>query len=454
MDLAQKLEILADSAKYDVACTSSGVERAGRHGALGSCRAAGICHAFTPDGRCVSLLKVLYSNACCYDCSYCVNRRTNDIPRATFTPRELAELTIGFYRRNYIEGLFLSSAVLGSPDATMEKMIEALRILRQEYRFNGYIHAKAIPGADPLLVERLGLLADRLSVNIELPSEVSLSRLAPDKHKAGILRPMGQIAQRTAQSRRELAVYRHAPAFAPAGQSTQMIIGATPETDLHILRLTEGLYKKYSLKRVFFSAYLPVVPDPRLPAVTAKPPLLREHRLYQADWLLRYYQFSAGEILNEAEPNFDPYLDPKCNWALRHPEFFPVEVNTATKAQLLRVPGIGPKSVQRILAARRQQHLGLDELKRIGVVLKRARYFITCNGKAPVRGTRAEVAAALLDPNAFGVGMRQLSLDDFIPTALPGAAPAVHQLADSGMDAREAARITRQEALTCLTKRL
>ncbi len=454
MDLAQKLEILADSAKYDVACTSSGVERAGKHGSLGSCRAAGICHAFTPDGRCVSLLKVLYSNACCYDCSYCVNRRTNDIPRATFTPRELAELTIGFYRRNYIEGLFLSSAVLGSPDATMEKMIEALRILRQEYRFNGYIHAKAIPGADPQLVERLGLLADRLSVNIELPSEASLQRLAPDKQRAGILRPMGQIAQRTAQSRRELAVYRHAPAFAPAGQSTQMIIGATPETDLHILRLTEGLYKKYALKRVFFSAYLPVVPDPRLPATTTKPPLLREHRLYQADWLLRFYQFSAEEILNEEQPDFDPYLDPKCNWALRHPEYFPVEVNTATKAQLLRVPGIGPKSVQRILSARRQQHLGLEELKRIGVVLKRARYFITCNGRAPVRGTRAEVAAALLDPNAFGVGMHQLSLDEFVSTALPGAAPAVHQLADAGMDARQAANLVRQEALTCLTKRL
>lgn len=454
MDLAQKLEILADSAKYDVACTSSGVERAGKHGSLGSCRAAGICHAFTPDGRCVSLLKVLYSNACCYDCSYCVNRRTNDIPRATFTPRELAELTIGFYRRNYIEGLFLSSAVLGSPDATMEKMIEALRILRQEYRFNGYIHAKAIPGADPQLVERLGLLADRLSVNIELPSEASLQRLAPDKQRAGILRPMGQIAQRTAQSRRELAVYRHAPAFAPAGQSTQMIIGATPETDLHILRLTEGLYKKYALKRVFFSAYLPVVPDPRLPATTTKPPLLREHRLYQADWLLRFYQFSAEEILNEEQPDFDPYLDPKCNWALRHPEYFPVEVNTATKAQLLRVPGIGPKSVQRILSARRQQHLGLEELKRIGVVLKRARYFITCNGRAPVRGTRAEVAAALLDPNAFGVGMHQLSLDEFVPAALPGAAPAVHQLADAGMDARQAANLVRQEALTCLTKRL
>ena len=454
MDLAQKLEILADSAKYDVACTSSGVDRAGKHGSLGSCCAAGICHAFTPDGRCVSLLKVLYSNACSYDCSYCVNRRTNDIPRATFTPRELADLTIGFYRRNYIEGLFLSSAVLGSPDVTMERMIEALRILRKEYHFNGYIHAKAIPGADPLLVERLGLLADRLSVNIELPSEASLGLLAPDKHKAGILRPMGQIALRTAQSRKELAVYRHAPAFAPAGQSTQMIIGATPETDLHILRLTEGLYKKYSLKRVFYSAYLPVVPDPRLPATTTRPPLLREHRLYQADWLLRYYQFSAAELLNEQDPNFDPYLDPKCNWALRHPEFFPVEVNTATKAQLLRVPGIGPKSVLRILAARRQQHLGLEELKRIGVVLKRARYFITCNGKAPVHGTRAEVAAALLDPNAFGVGMRQLSLDDFIPTALPGAAPAVHQLADAGLDAREAARLARQEALTCLTKRL
>lgn len=454
MDLAQKLEILADSAKYDVACTSSGVDRPGRHGALGSCCAAGICHAFTPDGRCVSLLKVLYSNACSYDCSYCVNRRTNDIPRATFTPRELADLTIGFYRRNYIEGLFLSSAVLGSPDVTMERMIEALRILRQEYHFNGYIHAKAIPGADPLLVERLGLLADRLSVNIELPSEASLGLLAPDKHKAGILRPMGQIAQRTAQNRREMAVYRHTPAFAPAGQSTQMIIGATPENDLHILRLTEGLYKKYALKRVLFSAYLPVVPDPRLPATTTRPPLLREHRLYQADWLLRYYQFSAAEILNEDEPNFDPYLDPKCNWALRHPEFFPVEVNTATKAQLLRVPGIGPKSVQRILAARRQQHLGLEELKRIGVVLKRARYFITCNGKAPVHGTRAEVAAALLDPNAFGVGMRQLSLDDFVPAALPGAAPLVHQLTDAGMDAREAARLTRQEALTCLTKRL
>lgn len=454
MELADKLEILADSAKYDVACTSSGVDRPGKHGSLGCCRAPGICHAFTPDGRCVSLLKVLYSNACSYDCSYCINRRSNDRPRATFTPRELAELTIGFYRRNYIEGLFLSSAVVGSPDATMERMIEALRILRQEYRFNGYIHAKTIPGADPRLVEQIGLLADRLSVNIELPSEVSLNQLAPDKQKKAILRPMGQIAVQSAQSRREMTVYKNAPAFAPAGQSTQMIIGASPETDHHIMNLTESLYKKYALKRVFYSAYLPVVPDRRLPALDTKPPLLREHRLYQADWLLRYYHFSAAELLTKEEPNFDPYLDPKCNWAVRHPEFFPVEVNTAAREELLRVPGIGPKSALRILQARRMQHLGMAELKRIGVVLKRAQYFITCNGYAAAHGTRAEIAGALLDPKAFGVGIQQMSLDDFVAKPLPTAAPEVHQLAAHGVEARQAARTVRQEALICLTKRM
>ena len=351
MQLEDKLAILADSAKYDVACTSSGVDRAGVHGKLGCSVAAGICHSFTPDGRCISLLKVLYSNACCYDCGYCVNRRSNDVPRATFTPRELAELTIGFYKRNYIEGLFLSSAVIGTPDYTMERMIEALRILRQEYHFNGYIHAKTIPGADAELVRRIGLLADRLSVNIELPSEASLSLLAPDKKKQAILKPMGQIAVQSAQSKKELVLYRHAPAFAPAGQSTQMIIGATPESDRHIMGLTESLYKKYSLKRVFFSAYLPVNSDSRLPALDVRPPLLREHRLYQADWLLRYYDFSAWELLTEEEPNFDPYLDPKCTWAVRHPEFFPVEINTAPKAALLRIPGIGPKSALRILSA-------------------------------------------------------------------------------------------------------
>lgn len=454
MQLEDKLAILADSAKYDVACTSSGVDRAGVHGKLGCSAAAGICHSFTPDGRCVSLLKVLYSNACCYDCGYCVNRRSNDVPRATFTPRELAELTIGFYKRNYIEGLFLSSAVIGTPDYTMERMIEALRILRQEYHFNGYIHAKTIPGADAELVRRIGLLADRLSVNIELPSEASLSLLAPDKKKQAILKPMGQIAVQSAQSKKELVLYRHAPAFAPAGQSTQMIIGATPESDRHIMGLAESLYKKYSLKRVFFSAYLPVNSDSRLPALDVRPPLLREHRLYQADWLLRYYDFSAWELLTEEEPNFDPYLDPKCTWAVRHPEFFPVEINTAPKAALLRIPGIGPKSALRILSARRQQHLGMAELKRMGVVLKRAQYFITCNGRAADHGTRQEIAAALLDPKAFAVGTQQLSLDDFTPKVLPDAAPAVQKLAAAGMPARQAAYEVKQEALQCLTRRM
>ena len=454
MQLEDKLAILADSAKYDVACTSSGVDRAGVHGKLGCSVAAGICHSFTPDGRCISLLKVLYSNACCYDCGYCVNRRSNDVPRATFTPRELAELTIGFYKRNYIEGLFLSSAVIGTPDYTMERMIEALRILRQEYHFNGYIHAKTIPGADAELVRRIGLLADRLSVNIELPSEASLSLLAPDKKKQAILKPMGQIAVQSAQSKKELVLYRHAPAFAPAGQSTQMIIGATPESDRHIMGLAESLYKKYSLKRVFFSAYLPVNSDSRLPALDVRPPLLREHRLYQADWLLRYYDFSAWQLLTEEEPNFDPYLDPKCTWAVRHPEFFPVEINTAPKAALLRIPGIGPKSALRILSARRQQHLGMAELKRMGVVLKRAQYFITCNGRAAAHGTRQEIAAALLDPKAFAVGTQQLSLDDFTPKVLPDAAPAVQKLAAAGMPARQAAYEVKQEALQCLTRRM
>lgn len=454
MQLEDKLAILADSAKYDVACTSSGVDRAGVHGKLGCSVAAGICHSFTPDGRCISLLKVLYSNACCYDCGYCVNRRSNDVPRATFTPRELAELTIGFYKRNYIEGLFLSSAVIGTPDYTMERMIEALRILRQEYHFNGYIHAKTIPGADAELVRRIGLLADRLSVNIELPSEASLSLLAPDKKKQAILKPMGQIAVQSAQSKKELVLYRHAPAFAPAGQSTQMIIGATPESDRHIMGLAESLYKKYSLKRVFFSAYLPVNSDSRLPALDVRPPLLREHRLYQADWLLRYYDFSAWELLTEEEPNFDPYLDPKCTWAVRHPEFFPVEINTAPKAALLRIPGIGPKSALRILSARRQQHLGMAELKRMGVVLKRAQYFITCNGRAAAYGTRQEIAAALLDPKAFAVGTQQLSLDDFTPKVLPDAAPAVQKLAAAGMPAHQAAYEVKQEALQCLTRRM
>ena len=381
MQLEDKLAILADSAKYDVACTSSGVDRAGVHGKLGCSVAAGICHSFTPDGRCISLLKVLYSNACCYDCGYCVNRRSNDVPRATFTPRELAELTIGFYKRNYIEGLFLSSAVIGTPDYTMERMIEALRILRQEYHFNGYIHAKAIPGADDALLSRLGQLADRMSVNIELPSQKSLKLLAPNKSKTDILRPMGLISTRIAENTTDLVRYRHAPKFAPAGQSTQMIVGATPETDYTILNLSAALYKKYGLKRVFYSAYMPVSNNPLLPAVDTKPPLLREHRLYQADWLLRFYGFSAGELLDEKHPNFNPYIDPKCNWALNHMALFPVEINTAPQEMLLRVPGIGVKSAKRIVAARRVGRLDFAGLKKIGVVLKRAQFFVTCNGR-------------------------------------------------------------------------
>ena len=382
MELLDKLTILADAAKYDAACTSSGLDRTSRPGGLGSTMAAGCCHSFSADGRCVTLLKVLLTNRCMYDCQYCVNRRSNDVPRTAFTPRELAELTIGFYRRNYIEGLFLSSAVWGSPDRTTELMIETLRLLREEYGFWGYIHAKAIPGADPLLTWRLGLLADRMSVNIELPSEASLRQLAPDKEKRAILRPMAQIRDGITASRQELAKYRHAPRFAPAGQSTQMIIGATPESDRQILTLTQALYDKYGLKRVFYSAYVPVSDSKLLPAPAEfKPPLLREHRLYQADWLLRYYHFRAEELLDEAHPNFNPLVDPKCSWALGHMEWFPVEVNRADYETLLRVPGIGVTSARRILTARRCRALTFEGLKKLGVVLKRAQYFITCSGK-------------------------------------------------------------------------
>lgn len=382
MELLDKLSVLTDAAKYDAACTSSGLDRSGRPGAIGSTMVAGCCHSFSADGRCVTLLKVLQTNFCIYDCQYCVNRRSNDVPRAAFTPEELCELTIGFYRRNYIEGLFLSSAVIQSPDYTTELMVRTLRILRERHRFGGYIHAKAIPGADPLLTRQLGLLADRLSVNIELPSSPSLALLAPDKKKEAILAPMGQISAGIAASKQEVAVYRHAPRFAPAGQSTQMIVGATPESDRHILTLTQALYDRYQLKRVFFSAYMPVSSSPLLPvAESFKPPLLREHRLYQADWLLRYYHFRAEELLDEAQPDLDPRIDPKCCWALRHLEFFPVEVNRADYEALLRVPGLGVRSARRILRARRLGPLSFEGLKRLGVVLKRAQYFLTCSGR-------------------------------------------------------------------------
>ncbi|MBQ9932607.1 MAG: putative DNA modification/repair radical SAM protein [Ruminiclostridium sp.] len=413
MTIAEKLQILTDAAKYDVACTSSGGDRRG--GQLGKTIAAGCCHSFSADGRCITLLKVLLTNICCYDCRYCVNRTSNDLPRAMFTPRELADLTIDFYRRNYIEGLFLSSAVVRSPDYTTELMIKTLTILREEYGFSGYIHAKAIPGADPLLTHRLGLLADRLSVNIELPSSKSLALLAPDKKKESIFRPMAQIREGILQTKADKLKFRHTPEFAPAGQSTQMIVGASDETDYHILKLSEGMYQKYALKRVFFSAYIPVADSPLLPSpLDFKPPLLREHRLYQSDWLLRFYHFQADEILSPDQPNLNPLLDPKCNWAMNHLEHFPVEVNTADYRTLLRVPGIGVIGARKILSARRWRSLDEDSLKKLGIVMKRAQYFLTCSGHmTPALRTRPEnVLRALtaLEAPAIQPQYEQLSL--------------------------------------------
>lgn len=403
MDIFEKLKILTDAAKYDVACTSSGVDRNSGKDGLGSSVACGICHSFSADGRCISLLKILMSNACSYDCKYCVNRVSNDTPRATFTPREIAELTINFYRRNYIEGLFLSSGVIGNPTRTTQLMTEALRILREEYKFYGYIHAKAIPGSEEESLYQLGLFADRMSVNIEMPSENSLKALAPDKSKDSILKPMGFIRENISESKRALVKYRHAPKFVPAGQSTQMIVGASDETDLHILRLTEGLYNKYSLKRVFFSAYVPVLENALLPSLNTKPQLLREHRLYQADWLLRYYGFTSGEILDDKHPTFNPYMDPKCNWAVNNMDNFPIEINTAPYEILLRVPGIGVTSAKRIVAARRARGLTFESLKKLGVVLKRAQYFILCAGKTGegLKITRDAVLCSLLSDSAL-----------------------------------------------------
>ena len=417
----EKLTILSDAAKYDAACTSSGVRRKFQPGKIGSTSSsiAGCCHSFSADGRCVTLLKVLMTNSCVYDCKYCVNRRSNDTRRAAFTPRELAELTIGFYRRNYIEGLFLSSGVLRNADYTTEQMIRALRILRQEYGFNGYIHAKAIPGTSPELVQQLGLLADRMSVNIELPSQQSLQTLAPDKTREAILRPMGLIRDKVFESKQELVKYKHAPSFAPAGQSTQLIVGATRDTDRHILHLTEALYRKYRLKRVFYSAYVPVVENSLLPALDTKPPLLREHRLYQADWLLRFYGFQASELLDEAHPDFNPQLDPKCSWAVSHLEQFPVEVMRADYETLLRVPGIGPTSAKRIVSARRTAHLRFEDLKKLGVVIKRAQYFVLCDGRA-APGLRFSPATIVQQLEALERGllpsgeMQQLSLFDAV----------------------------------------
>lgn len=420
LSIDEKLKILSDAAKYDVACTSSGVDRKGKEGYLGNSCSAGICHSFAADGRCISLLKILMSNHCIYDCKYCLNRRSNDTVRATFTPDEICSLTIEFYKRNYIEGLFLSSGVLKSPDNTMELICETLSLLRTKYRFNGYIHVKAIPGASEELLAKAGLLADRISINLELPTKESLEKLAPNKSFNTIIKPMAQISDTIASHRvaigkdpfmerslvnkhiennifndmrieskmnnkilvPEKAVDRDLKRpFAPAGQSTQMIIGASNETDYELMTVTEQLYKSFDLKRVFYSAYVPLNEDSNLPSLDTKPPLLREHRLYQADWLLRYYGFHAKELLSTERPNFNELIDPKCDWAVRHLDVFPVEINKAPYDVLLRVPGIGPKSVERIVNARRFGHVNFEMLKKMGVVLKRAQYFITCGGK-------------------------------------------------------------------------
>ena len=415
LEIEKKLEILSDAAKYDVACTSSGVERKGSQEGMGNATHCGICHSFAADGRCISLLKVLMTNECIYDCKYCINRRSNDTVRTSFTPQELCGLTIQFYRRNYIEGLFLSSGIRRSPDETMEQIYRVLFLLRRQYHFNGYIHVKGIPGASAELVQAVGYLADRMSLNLELPTAQGLQKLAPGKTREKILTPMrqiqngireqkllltdgGRIAKKPdngsslylpgdGQILREKSSYGVSTRsgkqerFVPAGQSTQMIVGATQENDYQILTIAESLYRKFELKRVFYSAYVALNEDKDLPQVGTKPPLLREHRLYQADFLLRFYGFAAKELLSEEKPNFNVYLDPKCDWAIRHLEYFPVEINRAGYEMLLRVPGIGVKSAQRIMRARRSAKLDFDQLKRIGVVLKRAHYFITCNGK-------------------------------------------------------------------------
>ena len=418
--MLEKLEILSDAAKYDVACTSSGSERKNDGKGIGNAVKAGICHSFASDGRCISLLKILFTNECIYDCKYCINRRSNDVPRASFTPDELCRLTIEFYRRNYIEGLFLSSGILYNPTFTMGLIYQTIYKLRNEYHFQGYIHVKAIPGADPEVIRLVGFLVDRMSINLELPTAEGLSRLAPNKNRKTILAPMRQIQNGIIQSKDELALYRNAPEFVPAGQSTQMIIGATPENDYQILSVAESLYQKFALKRVFYSAFVHVNEDRELPALPGGPPLLREHRLYQADWLLRFYGFEAKELLSEERPDFNILLDPKADWALRHLEEFPVEINRASYERLLRVPGIGVKSARRIVQARRSSLLDFCHLKKIGVVLKRAVYFITCNGKMmyPVKVEENFITRQLLDCkerlpfDADGVTYKQLSLFD------------------------------------------
>ena len=385
--IKEKLAILADAAKYDVSCSSSGSNRKGVKGDLGNTSAFGICHSFTEDGRCISLLKILLTNHCIYDCVYCVSRRSNDIKRAAFTLEEIVDLTINFYRRNYIEGLFLSSGVFKDPNTTMERLVRVAKKLRLEERFNGYIHLKTIPGASDELIREAGLYADRLSINLEIPTKEGLKLLAPEKDHKQMLSNVEFVKNELAINTIEKQKYKHAPKFAPAGQTTQMIIGATNETDQKIIHVADYMYQKLSLKRVYYSGYVPVLQDSRLPSLQSQVPVVRENRLYQADWLMRYYGFAPNEIVDERQPFLDLEIDPKLAWALRNSHLFPIDINQAPREMLLRIPGVGVRSVQKILMARKFQTLSYYDLKKMGVTLSRAKYFITCSGATPLAGT-------------------------------------------------------------------
>jgi putative DNA modification/repair radical SAM protein len=409
-----KLKTLAEAAKYDVSCASSGTSRKNTQKGIGSAAGWGICHSFTEDGRCVSLLKTMLTNHCMYDCAYCANRKSNDVPRTTFAVSELVELTIEFYRRNYIEGLFLSSGIVRNADYTMERMVRVAKDLRTIHRYNGYIHLKSIPGASRELITEAGLYADRLSCNIEIPSEQSLKIVAPDKDYQSVFRPMHYIQQGFLQSKEEKKKYRYAPKFAPAGQSTQMVIGATPDDDNQILYLANAMYQRPAMKRVYYSGYIHINQyDTRLPALTA-PPMVRENRLYQADWLMRFYHFKVDEIVNEKQPNLDLDIDPKLAWALRNPQVFPINVNTADYEMILRVPGIGTKSAQLIITSRKYGRLTSDNLKKMGVVMKRAKYFITCNELPTFTVQEAQpeyLRKILTEPSKKKGDEKQLKLD-------------------------------------------
>jgi putative DNA modification/repair radical SAM protein len=376
--ITEKLNILADAAKYDVSCASSGSKRKNENKGLGNA-SNGICHSYTEDGRCVSLLKILLTNHCIFDCAYCVSRKTNDIKRAAFTVQEVVDLTINFYRRNYIEGLFLSSGIFKDADYTMERLVRIAKKLRTEHNFNGYIHLKSIPGASDELMNEAGLYADRLSVNLEMPTEAGLKLLAPDKNQADMIKPMGYLKNAIIQRSEEKRLFKKAPIFAPAGQSTQVIIGATPENDSQVLQSANYFYKNFNLKRVYYSGYVPVLTDSRLPALNTSVPMVRENRLYQADWLMRFYGFKVNEIVNDAQPHLDLDVDPKLSWAIRNMQAFPVDINKADLQLILRVPGIGLLSAQKIVSARIFGKLNWDQLKKIGVAINRAKYFITCN---------------------------------------------------------------------------